>query len=259
MRKKVRVIVLRTAGTNCDWETTYAFEKAGARAERVHINEIVRGEKHLDDYRILAIPGGFSYGDDLGAGKILANELLTKLAEEFFSFVHRDRLIIGICNGFQVLVKMNLLPGFGSGVGEQEATLTWNDSGLFEDRWVWLSAESSKSPFVRKGKRLYLPVAHGEGKFVTRDEKILRRIRESGQVIFRYVRQTGKARGYPDNPNGSVDDIAGICNRDGRILGLMPHPERHIEPTHHPQWTRRRLRGEPDGLQVFRNAVNYFK
>ncbi len=258
MAKKVRVIVLRTAGTNCDWETAYAFERARAKAERVHVNEIVREEKHLLDYQILAIPGGFSYGDDLGAGKILASELLTKLAEQFFSFVHKDRLIIGICNGFQVLVKMNLLPGFGSGAGEQEATLTWNDSGRFEDRWVWLSAESSKSPFIRKGKRIYLPVAHGEGKFVTRDEEVLKKIRDSRQVVFRYAGKSGRAKGYPENPNGSIDDIAGICNPDGRILGLMPHPERHIEPTHHPQWTRRGMAGKGDGLQIFRNAVNYF-
>ena len=259
---KVKVIVLRTAGTNCDWETAYAFEKVGATVSRVHVNEIVRREKRLSDYQILAIPGGFSYGDDLGAGKVLANELITKLAEEFWSFVRKDHLVIGICNGFQVLVKMNLLPGLGSGAGGQEATLSWNDSGRYEDRWVWLSADSGKAPFVRKGDRIYLPVAHAEGKFITRDEAVLKKIRSNGQVVFRYVGKTGKAKGFPENPNGSVDDIAGICDPTGRVLGLMPHPERHVEPTQHPQWTRLGARGlarEGDGVRIFRNAIEYFK
>jgi phosphoribosylformylglycinamidine synthase len=256
---QARVLILRTAGTNCDWETQFAFEKAGARAERVHINRVVEEEKRLEDYQILAVPGGFSYGDDLGAGKVLANELLSRAKEHFASFAERDHLIIGICNGFQILVKMNLLPGFDGIEGEQAATLTTNDSGRFEDRWVYLRPDSDKSPFIGKGEVFYLPVAHGEGKFVTRDEAALKKIRDNEQIVFRYVTKEGKKPAYPDNPNGSYDDIAGICDTTGRILGMMPHPERHITKEQHPRWTRGEAPAVPDGLKIIENAVKYFE
>ena len=255
--KPVRVVVLRTAGTNCDCETEYAFTKVGAEAERVHVNRLVEKPGRLDKYHILAIPGGFSYGDDIASGKILANEIRFRMEADIRRFVDRGKLIIGICNGFQVLVKSGLLPGLrGTKI---QATLTGNDSGRFEDRWVYLHAEAGPCAFVRPGEHMYLPVAHGEGKFVAAKDD-LDELKEKRLIVLKYV-GPGHSRGagYPWNPNGSVEDIAGICNPTGRVFGLMPHPERHIEPTQHPRWTREGLRPEGDGAQVFRNAVEFVR
>ena len=253
----VGALVLRTAGTNCDHETAYAFEKVGAAAERIHINRILEKPNLLSEFQILALPGGFSYGDDLGSGKILANELRFRLEAQLSRFIEDGKLIIGICNGFQVLVKAGFLPALDG--HEQEATLTFNDSNRFEDRWVYLRAETAKSVWVKEGQGCYLPVAHGEGKFIPRDDGLLQRLKDVGQVVFRYVGPDGENAGYPWNPNGSTDDIAGICDPTGRIFGLMPHPERHVEPTHHPRWTREGLQEEGDGVGIFRNAVEYVR
>ena len=256
----VNALILRTAGTNCDHETQFAFEQAGATAERLHINSVSENPKLLEQFQILALPGGFSYGADIASGKILANELLTRLADKLEKFISGGKLVIGICNGFQVLVKMGMLPGPFHKSARQTATLTFNDSNKFEDRWVYLRTDSDKSPFIRKGQVIHLPVAHGEGKFVTDTPATLDEIRRNGQAVFRYVDENGNAgQPYPVNPNGSVDDIAGICDITGRVLGLMPHPERHILPTQHPRWTRDGLKPEGDGMQIFRNAVGYFK
>ena len=256
---KVNVVILRTAGTNCDEETEFAFKKAGARAERIHINRILKNKHLLQDWQILVIPGGFTYGDDVAAGKILANEINAHLAEETRKFVDAGKLVLGICNGFQVLVKMGLLPGFEDST-DQEATLTFNDSGKFEDRWVYLKVVSAKSPFIDDGGIIYLPVAHAEGKFVPGDDDALARLKSQRQVIFQYVDEEGRPAGYPCNPNGSVENIAGICDPTGRVLGLMPHPERYVEPTQHPRWTRQNpeAKGEGDGLIIFLNAVRFF-
>ena len=257
--QKPKVCVLRTAGTNCDEETAFAFSKAGASAGLVHINRLIEGKKHLQDYQILAIPGGFSYGDDIAAGKILANELRYKLIEDIRRFIREGKLIVGICNGFQVLVKSGLLPGNNDLT--QEASLIINDSGKFEDRWVYLKNQKSK---IKNQKCvwtknlpeiIYLPVAHGEGKFITKDKSALERLKENGQVVFQYCDGKGKLADYPCNPNGSVDNIAGICDETGRILGLMPHPERHLGVSQHPRWSRTREEG--DGLAIFRNGVEY--
>ncbi len=254
---KPKVCVLRVAGTNCDMETQYAFEKAGAEVERLHVNRLAENRKLLNTFQMLAIPGGFSYGDDIGAGKVQAVELMHRLGDEVRSFVAADKLVIGICNGFQVLVKTGLLPGGES--HRQTVTLADNDSNRFEDRWVNLSVDTSRSVFISPGQTIYLPVAHGEGKFIPENDEVLEDLCEHGQVVFRYV-STGVGKpSYPDNPNGSTDDVAGICDRTGRILGLMPHPERHVEGWHHPRWTRDGLRKEGDGFQVFRNAVHYFE
>ncbi len=254
--QKPKVCILRTAGTNCDKETAFAFSKAGASAELVHINSLFRGEKRLDDYRILAIPGGFSYGDDIAAGKILANELRYKLIDEMKEFIRLGKLIIGICNGFQVLVKSGLLPG-NDGL-TQEASLIINDSGKFEDRWVYLKSAGPKCVWT-KGLPgiIYLPVAHGEGKFIAKDKPVLERIRNNGQVAFEYCDKKGALAGYPSNPNGSIDNIAGICDDTGRILGLMPHPERHIEFSQHPRPTEPATKKEGDGIRIFKNGVEY--
>ncbi|MEI8176354.1 MAG: phosphoribosylformylglycinamidine synthase I [Candidatus Omnitrophota bacterium] len=256
---KIKVIVLRAAGTNCDQETAFAFEKVGAVAELVHINRLINGDKDLKDYQILAIPGGFTYGDDIASGKILANELRYKLEYDIERFIKKGKLIIGICNGFQVLVKAGLLPGL-TGAGQIESTLTLNDSARFEARWVYLKKENSQCVWTRGiPELLYLPVAHGEGKFTAKDETVLRLLDSEGLVAFRYVDQNGKYAGYPANPNGSADHIAGICDQTGRIFGLMPHPERYIEHTQHPRWTRQGSAKEGDGLAIFRSGVDYAK
>ncbi len=255
--REVRVCVLRTAGTNCDYETAYAFEKAGARVERLHVNRLAEKPAALDRFHILALPGGFSYGDDIASGKVLANELRHRLEEAIRRFQRDGRLMIGICNGFQVLVKAGLLPGLKD--MQTQATLTNNDRGRFDDRWINLRAEDSVCAFLRPGENLYLPIAHGEGKFVA-DKTVLAELRTRRMVVVRYAAPDyGPARGFPENPNGSLDDIAGICDPTGRIFGLMPHPERHVEPTHHPRWTREGLQAEGDGLKVFRNAVSFVR
>jgi len=266
---KVKALVLRTAGTNCDWETEYALKKAGAEAQRLHVQRLlertVGGNNPATlfrDYHILVLPGGFTYGDDIAAGRILANILRFHLREALEHFLGEGKLMMGICNGFQTLVKGGLLPARDSGL--PEATLTFNDSNRFEARWIHLRACSSKSVYVEEGESLYLPVAHAEGKFVPRDDSTLQRLRDSSQIVFRYVdeggvRATPGGTGYPHNPNGSVEDIAGICDPTGRILGMMPHPERYVEPYQHPNWSRNGLNKEPDGLRLFLNAVRYVK
>jgi len=253
------VLLLRTAGTNCDEEAKFAFEQAGAIVTSVHIRALCENPRELERHAITVFPGGFSYGDDLGSGVVLANEISQRLAEPFARFIERGGLALGICNGFQVLVKTGLLPGpsYRNAAG-LAATLTFNDSQRFEDRWVTLRAEKSASPFLEShaGRLVSFPVAHGEGKFVTRDDAALKRIQDMGQVAFRYVTPSGALPGYPENPNGSQHDIAGITDETGRVLGLMPHPERHALPWQHPRWNREGLKPEADGMFIFRNAVS---
>ena len=248
---KPKAIVLRAAGTNCDRESQYALELAGFDAERVHIFRVMENPAILADYQLLMIPGGFSYGDDVSAGKILANQIIHHLAEPMNRFVEEGKLIIGVCNGFQVLLKSGLLPWGKVDItaANRDATLAWNVSGRFVDRWVPLRVDSDKCVFIKKGERFTLPVAHGEGRFTIRDDDVLKKICENGQVAIRYD---------GDNPNGSVDDIAGICDPTGRIFGLMPHPERFVHPTHHPTWTRS-MPKKADGLEIFKNAFNYVR
>jgi len=258
---KPKVIILRTAGTNCDAETAFAFEKVGASSDLVHINSLVSSGCGLDDYQILAIPGGFTYGDDIASGKILANEIRYKLKDKIIDFIKKGKLIIGICNGFQVLVKSGLLPNSTGNFNNVEVTLSINDSGKFEDRWVYLktAGSASKNQKCIWTKAVpdisYLPVAHAEGKFIPRDEKMFEYITRNGLVALTYCDEKGKEAKYPANPNGSVGEIAGMCDVTGRVFGLMPHPERHIFNTQHPRWTRVRRKGSPDGLAIFENGV----
>ena len=261
---KPKAIILRTAGTNCDYETRYALEKAGADVDLVHVNQLVKDKGLLSSYHIFVLPGGFTYGDDIAAGKVLANQLRHHLLDELTRFVDDGKLVIGICNGFQVLIKMGLLPGINGtqpsfNEYRQEFTLTYNDSNKFEDRWVYLKSFSDKSVFIDKDCLLYVPIAHAEGKFVAGDGGELENLGKSGQIIFKYVDKDGNIANYPWNPNGSLENIAGICDSTGRVLGMMPHPERYIEPTQHPRWTREGLKAEGDGIAIFRNAVNYVK
>jgi phosphoribosylformylglycinamidine synthase len=250
-------LVLRAPGTNCDAEAVAAFEAVGARAERLHVGAVRDNPKKLRDFQILVIPGGFSYGDDVAAGKVFALQLQHFLSDALRQFRDDEKLVLGICNGFQVLLKAGLLvPPDEDG---PLATLGINESGKFEDRWIYLEATPGRCPFLNGIDRMHVPVAHGEGNLVCRKEWIVRGLAQAGQVVLRYVDAQGRRAGYPVNPNGSQDDIAGICDATGRVLGLMPHPERHIFPTQHPQWTRLGLRPEGDGLRLFRNAVEFFK
>ncbi len=256
------VLILRAPGTNCDRETAYAFEQAGANAELVHINRVLDTPGLFDRFQILCLPGGFSYGDDVAAGRILANQIQHHLFPEMARFKDEGKLILGICNGFQVLIKSGVLLE-DDPVAGPPATLTWNDSGRFEDRWVQLSVEPSDCVMLREIEAMYLPVAHAEGKFVSRDESVLGGLDAGKQLALRYRSPTAPTGGdgqvpYPDNPNGSMANVAGVCDKTGRVLGLMPHPERHIDRTHHPRWTRGEGRQPGDGFQMFRNAVEYF-
>jgi phosphoribosylformylglycinamidine synthase len=314
---KPTTLILRTAGTNCDVETAYAFELAGARAQRVHINEVLSRPARLSEYQLLAIPGGFSYGDDIAAGRIFANQIVHHLRDAVRAFIEAGKPVIGVCNGFQVLVKTDLLPGNLAGRAGQNCTLAHNDCGRFIDRWVTLKTASKRCIWTQglgsddeidtprapydpsatsltaasgssglsparsaggagvdagegvgadwgAGGTFELPIAHGEGKFVTADESVRAALWENDQVALVYTKPDGSAaRGeFPHNPNGSVDDIAGVCDASGLVLGLMPHPERFVTSLQHPAWTRRAadsgsLQSDGAGIKLFRNAVRH--
>jgi phosphoribosylformylglycinamidine synthase len=265
-----RVLILRAPGTNCDVETAFAFERAGGKAERVHVNRLLENPRLLSEFQVLCIPGGFCYGDDIAAGRILASQMQHHLRDFIRKFRDEGKLILGICNGFQALIRSGVLLPDGPD-GTPAATLAWNASGKFEDRWIRLRTTPSKCVFFQGIETMTMPVAHGEGRFVARDEATLRRLEAGGQLPLRYAPWDEDAPhptpltpqaslvSYPDNPNGSQLDVAGVCDETGRVCGLMPHPERHIDPTQHPQWTRRKEQPEAgDGLAVFQNAVRYF-
>lgn len=263
----VNVLVLTGYGINCDEETKFAFERAGAKADIVHVNDIIGKKKRLNDYQILAFPGGFSYGDDTGSGKALANRIRNHLWGELIDFVKGDNLAIGICNGFQVMVNLGLLPALDDNYGTRQAALVHNDSARYIDRWVDLEF-SGKSPWVKGIGHVNVPIAHGEGKFYA-DADTLKRIKDEGLVAARYFK--GKVCDYQNldaNPNGSMDNIASITDRSGRLIGMMPHPERAIDFTHQPCWPYLKQKYEREGktvpkegpgLQIFRNGVGYFK
>ncbi len=255
-----KALVLRAAGVNCDRETQFALRQAGFESARVHVFRLMENPSALAEYQFLVIPGGFSYGDDVAAGKILANQMLHNLAGALNEFVAAGKLILGICNGFQVLLKSGLLPWakVSTDCAGAEVTLAWNDRGRFEDRWIHLRSDSEKCVFLPAGEIVALPIAHGEGKFVPRDDRTLGKLRDGDQVALRYVDAGGNSGKYPVNPNGSIDDIAGICDPSGRVMGLMPHPERFVDVTHHPQWTRRNVT-RADGQLFFRRAFEYLR
>jgi phosphoribosylformylglycinamidine synthase len=252
-----RALILRAPGANCDAEAQFAFERAGAVAERVHINRLRERPASLNRYQILCIPGGFAHGDDVAAGKIMAVQLKHFLADVLQKFRDQEKLILGICNGFQALLKADLIVPPDPDDGPL-ATLTYNDSGHLEDRWVYLRAEPGHCPFLKGYDRLHIPVAHGEGKLIFAKPRVLAGLKQAGQVVLTYVDESGNPGPYPVNPNGSQGDVAGLCDVTGRVLGLMPHPERHVLPTQHPRWTRLGLAPEGDGLRLFRNAVEFF-
>lgn len=260
---KPRVAVLKTDGINCDVETRHAFAKAGGNATPVHMNELRSGTESLRNYQILAIPGGFSYGDDVASGKILGLELDSYLGYQVNEFVQRDKgLVLGVCNGFQVLVRSGMLP-FGTMGERQQATLDTNESGKFECRWINLRVEQNNAcVFLQEGmgELVTYQVAHGEGRFTTAP-KTLQRIEDEALVVFRYVDTTGNpSQDHDFNPNGSMSAIAGITDPSGRILGLMPHPERFVREEHYPNFRKNRINGAPlppQGLPIFEQMVKY--
>ncbi len=263
-----RVLVLTGYGINCEEETAWAFTACGAQCRIIHVNDLITAPARLDEYQIFVVPGGFSYGDDTGSGNALANKMRHTLWAELMEFVAGDRLVLGICNGFQVLVNLGLLPG-GPEAGEfgrRRAALIANRSTRYECRWVELVTGNSPTAFLTGIKRLHLPVAHGEGRFHAPDE-VLAELREKRGIALRYADAAGHPAGgaFPANPNGSLDDIAGITAASGRIFGLMPHPERAFKASQLPDWpARAALEKAPDssapgpGRALFVNAVNYF-
>lgn len=252
----LKALVLSGYGINCEAESKHCVEKVGGAADIIHINELIEKPVLLEEYNMLFIPGGFSFGDDLGSGKVFSNKLKFRLSDNLLDFVKSEKLVLGICNGFQVLVKMGLLPEPDL---QQRVTISANDSGHFEDRWVALKAnENSPCIFTKGVKLMLLPVRHGEGKFIAKDEAILKSLVDNNQVVFQYVDEKGKLAGYPYNPNGSKLNIAGICDKTGRIFGMMPHPEAFNIVQNCPYWTTGLIK-EAQGLKIFENAVEWTK
>lgn len=265
----VRALVLTGFGLNCDLETAYCLKAAGAAVERVHLNSLLNREVALRDFQIFVVGGGFSWGDDHGAGVIMAMRIKHRLKDDLLELVERGGLVLGICNGFQVLVNLGILPAFEPGTFRREVALIHNDCGSFRDQWVHLTVDTGSPCVLTRGmERLELPVRHGEGKFYA-EPATIRKLLDNRQIVLRYAASDGSpaAGRFPENPNGSLEDIAGICDPTGRVFGLMPHPEAYNHWTNHPDWTlhreecRRNGRPYPDeglGVQLFRNAVRYF-
>lgn len=267
--KRVRALVLTGYGLNCDIETAHALELAGAVAERIHINAVIDGSANIDDFQIMVFVGGFSWGDDHGAGVIQAVRMKNNAGDRLTRFVEKGNLVLGICNGFQTLVNLGLLPGLDGDYQKRLVALTFNDCGNFRDDWVHLTVNAATPCVFTHGlDRIDLPVRHGEGKFIA-DDAVLDRLISGNQVVCRYALPDGSpaAGAFPANPNGSVSDIAGICDPTGRVFGLMPHPEAFNHFTNHPHWTRineQIRRGLADtqsrpvtGIRMFENAVSF--
>ncbi len=267
--KKVRVLVLAGYGLNCDHETAHAFDLAGGASHRIHINDLISGRVLLQDYDILVLGGGFSWADDHGAGVLEAVRLQHNIGEALQRFIEEGKLVLGICNGFQALVNLGFLPGFDADYKQKRVALTYNDCGNFRDDWVNLVANQQSLCVFTKGiTELELPIRHGEGKFIAPAE-VIKRLTDQGQIVLQYATPEGAVAGgnFPYNPNGSVEDIAGICDPTGRIFGLMPHPEAFHHWTNHPDWTRRKVLSKRQGrhidteltvaMKIFKNAVEH--
>jgi phosphoribosylformylglycinamidine synthase len=270
--KKVNALVITGYGINCEEEMAAAYRLAGADAEIVHLNDIFLGKCSTHDYDILNFPGGFSFGDDLGSGKVLSNKMKFKKLKSgklFFDdikdFLKEGKFILGVCNGFQFLVKMGLLPNLNSDF-EQEVTLTGNNSGKFEDRWIYCKvSENSKSPFLKGIDNIFLPVRHGEGKLIIKNERIKNKIIEKKLNCLTYCDKEGKEISkYPMNPNGSELNCAGLTNETGKVFGLMPHPEAFLSLYNHPNWSQLKrqnpeITDDGEGLKIFKNIVKYIQ
>ena len=271
MTKRVRSIVITGYGTNCEMETAHACRLAGSdEVDIVHINELLFGEKRLDDYHFLNLAGGFLDGDDMGSAKAGANRIIhakvqnsgERLHDQVLQFIADGKLILGVCNGFQLLIKLGLLPAFDGNYACQNVTITYNDSGRFEDQWVYLKINSDAACiFTKTLDGMYFPVRHGEGKVVTESDAVLEQLHRDNHIVMQYSDKDYEeaVMEYPANPNGSVDAIAGICDKTGRIFGMMPHPEAYLHYTNHPRWTREDLPEEGMGLLIFRNAIEFIR
>ena len=259
---KVKALVITGFGLNCEKETTAAFEYVGAEVSMVHLNDLIAGKRSLKEFQILAFIGGFSFGDHLGSGTVFANRVNFRLHDELKEFIASDKLIIGICNGFQTISRLGIVPALNGNYFVQQAALAHNDSGVFRDDWCVLRANPASPCVFTKGiDQIRLPLRHGEGKFVA-DAATLKQIEAKNLVAFRYANADGSlATEFPANPNGSLNSIAGICDETGRVFGLMPHPEAFLSPYNSPTWTADQLKGdlpkEGDGVAIFRNAVEY--
>lgn len=262
-RSEVRVLVITGLGLNCEAETQAAFRMAGARPELVHLLDLLEGsgKRKIADYPVLAFIGGFAFGDHLGAGFVFANKIRYRMYDDLLAFIERGGLALGVCNGFQTMTRLGVLPGLDGDFRTPRATLAQNDRPGYRDAWVTLRFEP-RSPclWTRGIERMELPARHGEGKFLA-DESVLSRLRDSRQIVARYAGPDGEpTQEWPHNPNGSPDAIAGICDPSGRLFGLMPHPDAHLYPFHHPEWRRRKLEGalpsEGEGMRIFRNGVD---
>ncbi len=266
---KPKALILTGYGINCDEETRFSFDLAGADAKIIHINDIIDNKYILQQYQIFAFPGGFSYGDDTGSGKALANKIKNNLIEEILTFLERDTLMIGICNGFQVMVNLGIVPALTQPIGNVEVSLEHNTTFRFQCRWIDLGINPDSNCVFTKGiEKLHIPVAHGEGNFIA-PQNIIDLLHKNNQIVMQYIKPDGTLAGgqFPFNPNGSMLDIAAICDTTGRIMGMMPHPERHIFFTQRDDWTllreeyKRNKKEIPEygeGLQIFKNAVKYF-
>lgn len=267
---KVKALIITGYGINCEEEMTAAYRLAGAEAEIVHLNDIFSEKRSIHNYDILNFPGGFSFGDDLGSGKVLSNKMKFKKLKSgklFFDdiqdFLEEGKFILGVCNGFQFLVKMGLLPNVNNET-EQEVTLTRNSSAKFEDRWIYIKVnENSKTPFLNGIDKIFLPVRHGEGKLIIKNEKIQKEIIEKNLNCLTYCDKDGKDTSeYPLNPNGSELNCAGLTDETGRVFGLMPHPEAFLSLYNHPNWSQLKrqkpeISEDGEGLEIFRNIVEY--
>lgn len=264
---KIKVLVLSGYGLNCEEEEAFAFEQAGAFADIVHINDLISKKKKLADYNILVFPGGFSYGDDTGAGKAFANRVRDHIFDDVLEFINKGKLVIGFCNGFQIMTNLGLLPSLNGKYGKREVALLHNSNARYQNRWVDLEARGN-SPWLKNINGFSCPIAHGEGRFYA-DPKTLKEINDKKMVALKYVK--GEICEYQNleyNPNGSLEDIAGITDETGRILGMMPHPERALFPEQLPSWPLEKekakrlgktLSNDGPGLQIFKNGVDYFQ
>ncbi|MBN2544412.1 MAG: phosphoribosylformylglycinamidine synthase I [Spirochaetes bacterium] len=255
---KVKVLIFTGYGINCEKELSWAFELAGGQPDIVHLEDVIVNKSIIDNYQIMAFPGGFSFGDHIASGKVFANIVKYNLIDKLKKFIEKDFLVIGICNGFQIIVKLGLVPDFDFDQ-KQTASLVENDSAHYEDRWVYLKAVNKNSPWLKDIDEIYLPARHGEGKFITADESVLKKLNDDDQIAFKYINPHSDRVDYPFNPNGSYDNIAGILNPKGNVLGLMPHPEAYIFKENHPRWTEGKFDNEIKGLKIFENSINYFK
>ncbi len=263
---KPKVIVMAGYGINCEEETSFVFEKAGAETEIIHVNDLIDGHKSMKDFQIMAFPGGFSYGDDTGSGNAYANKARNHLWEQVRDFVTQDKLVIGICNGCQILANLGLVPGYE--YGNREIALMHNKTARYECRWIDMKVTSEKCVWTKGIDVLRCPVSHGEGNFYAKPE-VIAKLNEGDQVVFRYVKPDGSLAGgeFPHNPNGAVEDMAAVCDPSGRILAVMPHPERNWTFYNQDNWTKIREKAEREGIAVpeegqgmamFRNGVDYF-